>query len=353
MFGNILIDKLRISRKIDSNFNPRKVQESLNKLTNSHFRAEHFSVNYDKCYFRVTLTPTLYMSDKLANEGKPIYNMEMIAESTLVSVLEKVYDILGDEAVVTWIDITKNILVKDKASNYIESLSRINAKYPYKKHNCTSKTVVKTAIFGTLKRTNGTDCVKDVRQITFYDKVAEILEKTRQKSRFIDNVNLTKNEIAQLPKEAYQKEHNRLFLRDLNILRIEHRLKYTNNIKRLTWFLCGSKVEDKLKLPLLINLLKKKELYSKLDAYFTSELKNYIFFEKADELKVETLSANENMLVGLIIKHDINLNNWLSVFEDVTSKDVRNNFIKKMQPHLIGKCYIELYKKLINISTSG
>lgn len=353
MFGNILIDKLRISRKIDSEFNPRKVQESLNELAISHFRAEHFSVNYDKCYFRVTLTPTLYLSNKLANEGKPIYNMEMIEESILVSVLEKVYSALGDEAVVTWIDITKNIFVKDKVSNYIESLSRIKAKYPYKKHNCTSKTVVKTAIFGTLKRMNGTDCVKDVRQITFYDKVAEILEKTRQKSRFIDNVNLTENEIAQLPKEAYQLEYKRLFLRDLNILRIEHRLKYTNNIKRLTWFLCGSKAEDKLKLPLLINLLKKKELYLKLDAYFTSELKNYIFFENTEELKLETLSSNESMLVDLTLKHDINLNNWLSVFENVTSKDVRNSFVKKMQPHLIGECYIELYKKLINISTSG
>lgn len=126
MFGNILIDKLRISRKIDSAFNPQKVQELLNELANSHFRAEHFSVNYDKCYFRVTLTPTLYLSDKLANEGKPIYNMEMIAESNLVNLLEKVYEVLVDEAVVTWIDITKNILVNDKVSNYIKSLSRIN-----------------------------------------------------------------------------------------------------------------------------------------------------------------------------------------------------------------------------------
>lgn len=205
---------------------------------------------------------------------------------------------------------------------------------------------MRTAIFGTLKRTNETDCVKDVRQITFYDKVAEILEKPRQKSRFIDNVNLTENEITQLPKEAYQREHKRLFLRDLNILRIEHRLKYTNNIKRLTWFLCGSKEKDKLKLPLLINLLKKKELYSKLDAYFTSELKNYIFFENTEELKLEMLSSNETMLVDLSLKHDINLNNWLSVFEYVTSKDVRNSFIKKMQPHLVGKCYIEVYQNL-------
>ena len=70
MFGNILIDKLRISRKIDSAFNPQKVQELLNELANSQFRTEHFSVNYD---FRVTLTPTLYLPDKLANEGKPIY----------------------------------------------------------------------------------------------------------------------------------------------------------------------------------------------------------------------------------------------------------------------------------------
>ena len=153
MFGNILIDKLRISRKIDSAFNTQKVQELLNELAKSHFRAEHFSVNYDKCYFRVTLTPTLYLSDKLANEGKLIYNMEMITESTLVSLLEKVYEVLGDEAAVTWIDLTKNILVNDKVSKYIERLSKIKAKYPYKKHNYASKTVVKTAIFGTLKRT--------------------------------------------------------------------------------------------------------------------------------------------------------------------------------------------------------
>ena len=112
MFGDILIDKLRISLKLTNGFNPRSAKIKLDNIMSKHFRKNNYTVNYDKRYFRVTFTPTLYLDEVVEEEGKyvPIFNMQMPEQLKFLSLLKQIYDVLGDNATITWVDITKNIV---------------------------------------------------------------------------------------------------------------------------------------------------------------------------------------------------------------------------------------------------
>ena len=79
MFGNILIDKLRFSVKRDE-INAYEAQYKLNAIMSEHFRKDNYTANFDKRYFRLTFTPTLYLDSVEAMEGLPILNLEMISE---------------------------------------------------------------------------------------------------------------------------------------------------------------------------------------------------------------------------------------------------------------------------------
>jgi len=109
MFGNILIDKLRFSVRLNESLNANDSLKALNHIMSEHFRDKNYSVCYDKVYFRLTFTPTLYIDNVVDMEDKPLLNLEMIREDKLLKLLQQIYKVLGDEAVVTWIDLTKNI----------------------------------------------------------------------------------------------------------------------------------------------------------------------------------------------------------------------------------------------------
>ena len=87
MFGNILIDKLRFSVKRDE-INPYEAQYKLNAIMSEHFRKDNYTANFDKRYFRLTFTPTLYLDSVEAMEGLPILNLEMISEQKLLQLLK-------------------------------------------------------------------------------------------------------------------------------------------------------------------------------------------------------------------------------------------------------------------------
>lgn len=305
MFGNILIDKLRISKKVVQDFDCREAKAQLDHIMEKHFRTVNYTVNYSKTYFRVTFTPTLYLNSAESNENKPIHNLEMISEEILLELLTEIYKILGDSAVITWIDLTKNILIEEPAYKCIETISKWKVKYPYKKHPITSRGNNTTLTLSPLTRKNLVNCKNLNRRITFYSKITEL--KSKSKIRFLDNVQLSQEEIKQLPKENYQKEAGRLYLKDLNIVRCEQRYKFTNNIKKITQFLTDSKNDKKLTLPLLINLLKSGELYNKLDKFYSNELKQYIFYDDIHDIKDIKLNKQESRIVEIVNKYNIDI----------------------------------------------
>ena len=346
MFGNILIDKLRISRRMDNAFEPFKfkVQEELKAVFSKHFRTENFDVEFDKSYFRVTFTPTLYQDEIIEGNKKPIFNMEMMDSNDLADLLMIVYKALGDEAVVTWIDLTKNILVNEKSAEYIKALSKYKVKYPYKLDECTSQTAKRTVTFGTQTRENKPDCKKGERQISFYDKSTEIKSKTKSAYRFIDDVCLTNEELEQLPEGSY--EDGKLFFGQLNILRAEQKYKYTRQIKRITHYLTGSTNNDKLTLPILITMLNSNALLDELDKFYTDELRIYIFYDDIKSVKDIRITKHQQMIIDLAKEYGINLLDYQALYSEVGCKEKFDNLMKIVQPKVRDSYYEELYNKL-------
>ena len=342
MFGNILIDKLRISRPLSYAFNPNEAQEELYDFLSEHFHENNFTVNFDKSYFRVTFTPTLYQKEIV--EDKPIFNMEMMDSQDLLMLLQKIHNVLGDKAVITWIDIVKNLLTSKKATEYIKAFSKYKVKYPYKSDICTSQVIKSTLTFGTQTRSNKRDCKKGERQISLYDKVGEIVRKTKGKFRFIDDVHLTNEELEQLPEGCYQ--NNQLFFKDLNILRVEQRYKYSRQIKRIADYLTNSTVTDKLSLPILIELLENKTLYQKLDEFYTDELRTYIFYDNVNAVKDIPISKHQQMIIDLAKEYGINLLDYQALYSEVGCKEKFDNLMKIVQPKVRDSYYEELYNKL-------
>lgn len=351
MFGNILIDKLRISLKLDGVFDPYNAKKILDNVMSEHFRKDNYTVNYDKSYFRVTFTPTLYLDEVTGEEKEytPIFNMQMPALYKFLSLLKQIYDVLGDNATITWIDIAKDVVTLLDSAKYIKALSKWNPKYPYNKSEYTSKTKNVTLSLSPRKRRNIVDCKNVNRVMTFYSKVSEIKTKTKGKARFVDNVWLSDEEKELLSREdchvEYNAEKGRLFFNDLNLLRCEQRYKYSNNIKRITHVLTGSKEEDKLTLPILIELLENDELYPKLDEFYTNELRKYVFYHDINEDKDIKLNKHEEIVKDYVKEYDLDITDFQCLFEEAGLKDKFTYSMKKVLYHTISEYYRDLYKQ--------
>lgn len=347
MFGNILIDKLRFSVKCDEIFKPYTAQTKLNDIMSKHFREKNYTVNFDKCYFRVTFTPTLYLDNVIESEDKPILNLEMISEEKLLKLLRDIYTTLELDAIVTWIDLTKNILPTLPACRHIKALSRRQFKYPYKPNDCSSQGDNTSLILSPVKRNNDIKSRNKNRQISFYTKVDEINNKA--KVPFVDNAHLSDDELAQIPEANYERETGRLWLNgknSLNILRCEQRYKYTSNIQRITRYLTGSKDEKQLTLSMLIELLEEGILYKKLDEFYTNELREYVFFDDIVQEKDVKLNKHEEIVKDILVEHDsVDVKIFQHLFEEIGYKNQFKYSTKKILYHTTGKYYEELYNK--------
>ncbi|OLA95016.1 MAG: hypothetical protein BHW64_00755 [Candidatus Melainabacteria bacterium LEY3_CP_29_8] len=320
MFGNILVDKLRISKKVILGFDCSKAKAQLDLILKKRFRPENYTVNYSKTYFRVTFTPTLYLDSVEDNENKPIHNLEMISEENLLELLIQIYEVLGNNAVITWIDLTKNILIEESALMCIEAISKWKVKYPYRKHPITSRVKNTTLTLSPLTRKDMVACKNPNRRITFYPKIREL--ESKSKMRFLDDVHLSEEEI-----------------------RREQRYKFTVNIKKITQLLTGSKNSSELTLSMLINLLTRGELYKKLDEFYSNELRQYIFYEDVHENKEVKLNRQESRIVEIVNKHNIDIAEYQYLFSDIGYKEHFNRSSKKVYYHTRGKYYNELYDK--------
>lgn len=349
MLGKILIDKLRISISIHKLSEPRKVKEELDAIMSNHFRKENYTVNYDKSYFRVTFTPTLYLDDVIKNEDKPIFNLQMPENSMFLTLLQQIRAVLGDNATVTWIDIAKDIITCSEVTKYIQALSKLTPKYPYKKSEYISRGNLVTLTLSPHSKKNVTNCKNDNRKITYYSKTSEIRTKTKGKVRFIDNVILSDEEIELFSREEYKEmfdtENQRLYLDKLNILRCEQRYKYTSNIKRIVHCLTNSKEKDKLTLQLLIKLLEENKLYRELDKFYTEEIRKYVFYIDISKEKDIKLNKHEKIVKDCINKYDIDITDFQYLFEDLGLKNKFAYFMKKLLYCIVGEYYNELYVK--------
>ena len=84
MFGNILIDKIRFSKRIDFIDTPYVLQQELKNELQKYFLENAFNVKFDKKFFRVDFNPTRYLDDVTEESSKkPNLNLDMIDEKLL------------------------------------------------------------------------------------------------------------------------------------------------------------------------------------------------------------------------------------------------------------------------------
>lgn len=347
MFGNILIDRIRFSKRIDFVDTPYVLQQELKNELQKYFLENAFNVKFDKKFFRVDFNPTRYL-DEVTEESskKPNLNLDMIDGKKFLRLLQYIYHFLG-ECNVTWIDITKNLIVENPVQTYIKALYGRKFKYPYKVNDENSDINNSSLVLSPLKRKKDSNCRNLNRQITFYDKIKEIQSKTKN-ARFIDNIWLTSEEIAQIPSLNYEKNKGRLYLDNLhglNILRCEQRYKYTANIKRITHFLLNLKEENELRISTLIYLLSEGTLYNKLDEFYTEELRKYVFFDAVEDIE-ESNNKYIPIIKDLIEEYnEIDLMAFEPLFTEIGYKDKFHRAIKIIQQQTLGIYYNELYNK--------
>ena len=97
----------------------------------------------------------------------------------------------------------------------------------------------------------------------------------------------------------------------------------------------------------IIELLEKGELYSKLEEFYTNELRKYVFFDDIEKEQDIKLNKNEQMIVDKMLEHDdIDINTFEMLFFEIGYKNQFKYSTKKILYHTIGQYYQELYEKL-------
>ena len=140
---------------------------------------------------------------------------------------------------------------------------------------------------------------------------------------------------------------NRLTIEDLNIARLELQCKNSNKLCKLSRFI-NNRNDKVLKFGTLLNLLKKRQLYETLNRFYTSELKEYIFFTEAKNNSVKSTSW-DGLFSELVKEADIK--SMIALYNECSSDTIHNgkNFvtlIKNIQSLNTDDLYRELCKKL-------
>lgn len=140
---------------------------------------------------------------------------------------------------------------------------------------------------------------------------------------------------------------NPLTIENLNIARLELQCKNSCKLCKLSSFITNR--NDKvLKLDTLLDLLQKRQLYETLNSFYTSELKECIFFTEPEDNSV-ILSSWDGLFSELIKEADIK--SMIALYNECSSDTIRNgkNFvtvIKNIQKLNTDDLYKELCKKL-------
>lgn len=350
--GNILIDKLRINiplvvlDEVGLKIENYK-QKIRNTLERYFINKNAYSVMTAYNYIRITLTPTRFKSDD--NGYYTDTNLEMPSEEWLWNLFQE----LGfnnknrkicESANITWIHLTKNIITNNAPLDYIMFLADFPLRKKFISSLISSNGKNTSLRLSTPKRNaNLKDIIGD-RVFIFYDKTQELLNKAN-KGIITLKSSLTNDEIKYINSHGgYKIENNSILnISGLNLLRCELQYRYKDKIKPLKNFLNPNSKGDSLTLDIIIDLLQKKELCSKLDKYYTNELKDIVFYKLLDESQ-EQLTSYKKAFADLV--DDSDLITLQLVYDSLGLGKIFKKNIAVLQR---GKnnLYKELYRKLI------
>ena len=349
MLGNILIDKLRFNipenNVIETGYSIPEYITFVKNVLSKYFYKSAFSVSNRYHEIKITLTPTRYTSD--FNKTKD-FNLEMSSEDWLYNLFSELglYEIqnrrLYEAYKIVELHLIKNLITKEKPSVYMDFLLSRSFRYGFKAEIIESNATNKTLSIARHKINNEASNTVGDRQFIFYDKAQQILNKTGMKYIQLKE-HLTENEINQLPKNTYSKNDQKLHIENLNMLRCELQYSNSNKLNKLENFILGTKDKTTLKLSTLLDLLEQRRLYSKLNEYYVSELKKYVFYTLPEKDK-KLPNAWKGLFVDLISGENINY--LTALYNDCTMGDIFKRNLATAQEFNTVNHYLELYYKL-------
>lgn len=354
--GKILIDKLRINiplsilDEVGINAEICK-QEIRNTLEEYFINKNAYSVTTAYNYLRITLTPTRFKLDD--NGYYTDTNLEMPSEEWLLNLFQELgFDKnrrISKSANITWIHLTKNIITNKKPLEYIMFLSKFPLKRRFIPSLISSNSQNTSLRLSTPKRNPKEKDILGDRIFIFYDKTQELLNKAKTGAIILKQP-LTNDEIEYISSHGgyYIKEGNYLNISGLNLLRFELQYRYKDKIEPLQKFLKPDSKADNLTIATMLDLLRKNELYSRLDNFYTSELQSVVFYGLPNEPQKQ-LTSYKRAFADLVDESD--LVTLQLVYDSLElGKIFKNN--KAVLQSSKNNLYKELYRKLILTKSS-
>lgn len=349
MFDTILPDKLKISVsvKVLNGSDVNVLKQNIQAVLSNHFSENAYKIKLSETMFSFWITPTRYRTSPADNEHtdtnlippteEELYNL--FVEMGITNLIEQG----NDSFTVTWLDLTKNTLVSRPVPAYIKMLNNRKYKGLFKPIDDSSNSRNASIVVSALKKDFTKKDITGTRKILFYDKSQQLWDKSCISAVTLRRP-LTKNEIKMLPDGTCNITGDFIDLKGVHILRTELQYKQNHKLQYISQFITGNKNDKKLKLSTLLNLLKEKELYEKLEAYFTYDLKNNIFFDNPQ--KEIRLTSYDKLLLRLMKNQSAT--SLLKLYEfDKKLLNSAKTVINKIQKTGSNALYKELYLKLI------
>ena len=275
MLGNILIDKIKISFRLQgvSADEAKRLEVHVKSVLGEHYAENAYSVSINKCFTKLNFwfTPTRYFDDMNCYLQYTDTNLETPPECKLKELFNA---ILSDKTLVkalpeckiTVLDLTKNFITLRKPYYYLMAIAGRQYQHGYKvlQQDCGyySKTVTITHL---MRNTCEKDSVGD-DELKFYDKVRELLNKHVYKVTLKEA--LSSEDKKQFTLKNYNALTKTLLLDNLNILRLEWHFK-SKKMYKISRILKFKNADKGLFLKDFIDLLNSGTLYNSLDEFYT------------------------------------------------------------------------------------
>lgn len=366
MLNDIIIDKLRIALPITSanifiseyGMDLKEFKNRLERFYMNNFPEKAFKITKRYSYLFIEFNPTRYSNNKIKHDD---VNLQMISNEKFLRLFEAMESILKGitrKFVVVELDFTKNILLENKVSDYVDMLLNIK---PSRMHPVSfGSKYSKSVNFSTLTNDNKDKQYTGNRVIKFYDKTAELKHiKGKNISKLVPREPLKDKEKARLiDLGIYSEADNTLDLSNANLLRVELEYKLSKNLVYFAQTLNRNETKS-LHLRTLMNELRENTSTESFDTFFATQLKNFIFkhdineeIKQGDNRKhysaaLSKLSFNKTPSIDSELYYNMHLLDAIGVNSVTAGKkfDIINKGIIK------NPLYRELYENLFSNET--
>ena len=353
MFGDILIDKIRINIPvyilIQKKININSFQRWIKVILSKYFFKGAFNVTLSRNQVKITLTPTRFkpISDYTYTD----VNLEMPSEEWLYNLLKELGCFKSENrrileaCKVVKLHLTKNLITEHPVITYIDSLS--NRTYKRMKANIIeSNETNRTLSIATPKRDRKVKNTNGDRQFILYDKSQQLKDKAGFEYVILKTP-LNEAEKRLIPLKYYSEQTGYLRISKLNLARLELQYANSSKLKKLSQFIT-CKEDTRLQLSTLLELLVEGNLYFKLEQFYTKELQEYIFFN-VPQNEPQPATRWNGIFSELISEADTK--RMIALYEECTTEKHNNkgNFmtaVKEAQKTTSNELYAELYNKL-------